>query len=166
MRRAERPGPGKGMSDEILWLKDIVEGNFNEIGELKKKAEELLKTKKFDSSKLHVDINLADIKEWQEVMSNIQEELKAIKEGRVLSPKDRQIIKDAMGVLQAVLKTDVAGKEEKPEEEIEIVEEKHEDEEQPDMEAAVKEALSKVDLKDVIKVAVEEDLDRKRGKVK
>lgn len=138
MRRAERPGPGKEEAKE-----------------------------KFDPTKVHVEIRLADVKEWQEVISDIQGELKAIKEGRILSPKGRQVIKDAVVALQAALETDTAGvKEEEGEEEIEVVEEKHEDEEQPDMEAAVKEALSKVDLKEVIKVAVEEDLDKKRGKVK
>lgn len=164
--KAEKPEPEKGMSDEILWLKDIVEGNFNEIGELKKKAEELLKVKKFDPSKLHVDINLADIKEWQDVMKNMQEELREIKEGRVLSSSDRKVIEAAIVALQKTLKTVAGDTKEEPEEEIEIVEEKQEDEEQPDMEAAVKDALSKVDLKDVIKLAVEEDLDKKRGKVK
>lgn len=158
--KAEKPEPGEEMSDEILWLKDIVEGNFNEIGELKKKAEELLKAKE----ELPVDMKtyLQAVHKFDQIL----EEIKELKEGRTLNKKDRQIIEDAIAALQAALKTVAGDTKEEPEEEIEMVEEKHEDEEQPDMEAAVKEALSKVDLKDVIKVAVEEDLDRKRGKVK
>jgi len=102
----------------------------------------------------------------------ILEEIKELKEGRVLSRKNRQIVKDAITALQALLKADAAGTTEEEEEtekeigEIEVVEAESKSAEQPDIEAAVKEALSKVDLKEVIKKAVEEDLDKKRGKVK
>ena len=99
-------------------------------------------------------------------LKELKDAIGDLKEDRVLSGPDRKVIEAAIEALRTALKTVAGDTKEEPEEEIEIVEEKHEDEEQPDMEAAVKDALSNVDLKNVIKVAVEEDLDRKRGKVK
>ena len=183
-------GKGNAMGDdEILWLKDIVEGNFNEIGELKKKAEELLKAKKFDSSKLHVDINLADVKEWKELLSNMQEELKEIKEGRVLSRKNRKIVKDAISALNAVLKADATGSREDEESEtgtvtergIEIIKEGEREFSKEDIAKVIKEvsgeqmgeilkgafekALNPEKMKAMVSEGIKLELDKLRGKV-
>lgn len=144
---------------------------------------------KFDFSKLRVDINLADVKEWQEVISNMQEELKAIKEGRVLSRKNRKIVKDAITALNAVLKADATGSREDEESEtgtvtergIEIEKEGEKEFSKEDIAKVVKEvsgeqmgeilkdafekALNPEKMKAMVSEGIKLELDKLRGKV-
>lgn len=190
MRRAERPGPGKEMSEEILWLKDIVEGNFNEIGELKKKAEQFLKAKEVDDfpEQLKGFINTVG-EQYDKILAEKDEIIADLKEGRVLSRKNRKIVKDAIVALDKVLKADSAGSREDEESEsgtvtereVEIVRDGEKEFSKEDiakvvkevsgkqmgeiLEGAFKKALDPEKIKAMVGEGIRLELDKLRGKV-
>ena len=138
---------------------------------------------------LTLDINLADIKEWQDLMKNMQGELREIKEGRVLSRKNRKIVKDAITALNDVLKADSAGSREDEEtadgtvteREVEIEREGKREFSKEDIAKVVKEvsgeqmgeilgdafkkALDPEKIKAMVGEGIKVELDKLRGKV-
>ena len=144
---------------------------------------------KFDSSKLHATIKLADVEEWKEVISNFQLELKEIKEGRTLSRKLRESIKGAIVALQEVLKADATGSREDQESETGTVTEREIEVEKDGerefskediakivqevsgkqmgevLEGAFKKALDPEKIKAMVSDGIRLELDKLRGKV-
>ena len=154
-------------------------------------AKEISKEKfnNFLAKTIKVDVSLADMKEWQGVMKNMQEELREIKEGRVLSRKNRKIVKDAITALNAVLKADATGSREDEESasgtvterEIEIERESEREFSKEDIAKVVKEvsgeqmgeilkgafekALNPEKMKAMVGEGIKLELDKLRGKV-
>ena len=99
MRRQERPGPGQdagGAGSPVA-----VASGFPPV-----------------------EIRLLDLPEVQEILSLLKEEaqkyediVEEMKEGRVLSRKHREVVKNAVSALQAVLKADATGSREDEESE-------------------------------------------------
>lgn len=170
-------------------LRDDVSDELNETIATAIEIQQSREGKTFDSSKLRVDINLADIGEWKELIGNMQEELKEMKEGRVLSRKNRKIVKDAISALNAVLKADATGSREDEEAEtgtvterqIEIEGEGEREFSKEDiakivqevsgkqmgevLEGAFKKALDPEKIKAMVSEGIKLELDKLRGKV-
>jgi hypothetical protein len=96
------------------WDKEVPEFKDYSDDELKElfpedKPEEKKEEKKDLSDKLKGVIKLGDIDEWIKAFESLKDEIAELKEGRVLSRKNRQTIKDAIAALQDVLKADEAG---------------------------------------------------------
>jgi len=93
---------------------NVKEMTTKQLKERKKELKEILF--KYDESKYEPD-DYADIKEtvniireqFEKLLEEKDEYITDLKEGRVLSRKNRKIVKDAITALNAVLKADSAG---------------------------------------------------------
>jgi len=91
MRRAERPGPGKEFDEN---LKDYIE---------RLEAREVNFKDSLNGIRILIEGH------YEKLLEEKDEYIADLKEGRVLSRKNRKIVKDAITALNAVLKADSAG---------------------------------------------------------
>ncbi len=113
-------GIQQGGEEGLLWLKEIAEGNFNAI------------------------TNLKDL--YGRLLNEKDEIIAELKEGRVLSRKNRKIVKDAITALNAVLKADATGSREDEESETGTVTER-----ELEIEREGEREFSKEDIAKVVK---------------
>jgi len=106
--------------------------------------------------KLTAKIEILDLPEIQEILGSLKDQVAELKEGRVLSRKNREVVKNAVTALMDVLKADSTGSREdedkeevEDEKEVEAVVEKSEysyAEVQAMVNKAIKKAVSEMDV--------------------
>jgi len=175
MRRSERPGPGKETEFEIKG-DSVIDGSEVRT-ELAEKGVIL------GDDKLVTELRIMDIPELKENLNMMQEQIVELKEGRVLSTKNRTMVKDTIDALTALKEhldelynaTEPVSRDE--EKETKIATEKslviEKDVKKPELDTRLAKAIEKIlsgdNLKELLGKAVGEAVDikikRKLGRV-
>jgi len=160
MRRVERPGPGQDGGEGGGSSPGAVAGNVDVARvDLKTTVDHIDYIEDYYKSVLEEKNNI--INEFKDIIADL-------KEGRVLSRKNRKIVKDAIAALQAVLKADATGTQEDEdsesggtvtEREIEIEKEGEKEFSQKDIVRLIREELSGSVMMEAMAKAFKENLD-------
>jgi hypothetical protein len=146
------------------WDKEAPEFKDYSDEDLKELFPEEKEEKSVFAEKLQTIIKLGDVEEWVKAFNGLKEQIAELKEGRMLSHKNEQMIKDAISALQSILKADKAGtpeEEEKPKEiKVEIEKAKEET-----LEEKVKRCVKGIDMDKLIKESVDLRIKKIRGVV-